>query len=646
MDNSYGDLMQRLQSSLGTSSSFIPKQQLNKSEPSSPAISQSRPPFTANIPNFNPGGKRQGIPPSHPHFPPTSPHSQAFFTQMPVLQSPVQQNSQNQQHSNASPNSLHSRSMSQPHIFNLDNLPPLNPCSYRDPSSPSLSDPVSGDVSMEDQEGSSAVPSISPHNPSSLFAGGRRSPNHMSDGLPPRKGHRRARSDNPFTFMSGSQSLSGDIQQGFGSSLETTSVKGTAQMDHLNQYVSSLEREKPKARVVKAELNQERNIIQNVEGMGEGETGREIGEDMVSACIDVDKMNNLNKPRPASGELPDNLNGVQEDSGGSSVKQKNLKDADQFSSSDEADSEVNEFDIMKRSNSGVGYEENKRSAGQGDGSQYLNRSRHSRSVSMDSIMSKMHNFSEDLEQEPSQGRNVRHSHSNSMDGSTSFNVEFGNGEFSASEMKKIMASEKLAELASVDPKRVKRILANRQSAARSKERKMRYISELERKVQTLQTEATTLSAQLTLLQRDSAGIGSQNHELKLRLQTMEQQAQLRDALNEALGEEVQRLKLATGQLGAGQSASLAQQMSMNSPLFQLQQQGPHHPHHPLYQLQQQQQQQQQQHQVKYSQQPPGKQTNRNEVLQTTYTSLPGPVGSSGKPDNSNMSASQGSDCSF
>ena len=45
-----------------------------------------------------------------------------------------------------------------------------------------------------------------------------------------------------------------------------------------------------------------------------------------------------------------------------------------------------------------------------------------------------------------------------------------------------------------------RILANRQSAARSKERKMRYISELEKKVQTLQTEATTLSAQLTLMQ--------------------------------------------------------------------------------------------------------------------------------------------------
>ena len=85
----------------------------------------------------------------------------------------------------------------------------------------------------------------------------------------------------------------------------------------------------------------------------------------------LEKMNNLNKPRLASGELTDNLNGVQEDSGGSSVKQKNLKDGNQFSSSDEAESEVNEFNVMKRSNSGVGYEENK-SVGKGDGSQYLN----------------------------------------------------------------------------------------------------------------------------------------------------------------------------------------------------------------------------------------------------------------------------------
>ncbi|KAG6516218.1 hypothetical protein ZIOFF_026671 [Zingiber officinale] len=92
------------------------------------------------------------------------------------------------------------------------------------------------------------------------------------------------------------------------------------------------------------------------------------------------------------------------------------------------------------------------------------------------------------------------------------------------------------------------ILANRQSAARSKERKVRYTCELERKVQTLQTEATTLSAQLTLLQRDTTDLTAENRELKLRLQALEQQAQLRDALNETLREEVQRLKIVTGQL--------------------------------------------------------------------------------------------------
>ncbi|MBA0558929.1 hypothetical protein Gohar_011609, partial [Gossypium harknessii] len=57
---------------------------------------------------------------------------------------------------------------------------------------------------------------------------------------------------------------------------------------------------------------------------------------------------------------------------------------------------------------------------------------------------------------------------------------------------------------------------------------MRYIAELERKIQTLQTEATSLAAQLTLLQRDSSGMSAENSELKLRLQTMEQQVYLQD----------------------------------------------------------------------------------------------------------------------
>ncbi|XVF05858.1 hypothetical protein REPUB_Repub05bG0209300 [Reevesia pubescens] len=131
----------------------------------------------------------------------------------------------------------------------------------------------------------------------------------------------------------------------------------------------------------------------------------------------------------------------------------------------------------------------------------------------------------------------RHRHSNSVDGSVYDEIM---------DAKKAMPPDKLAELWTLDPKRAKRILANRQSAARSKERKARYILELERKVQTLQTEATTLSAQLTLFQRDTTGLSAENTELKLRLQAMEQQAQFRDALNEALKKEVERLKIATG----------------------------------------------------------------------------------------------------
>ncbi|GER34048.1 basic-leucine zipper transcription factor family protein [Striga asiatica] len=141
-------------------------------------------------------------------------------------------------------------------------------------------------------------------------------------------------------------------------------------------------------------------------------------------------------------------------------------------------------------------------------------------------------------------------HSNSMDGycsATSAEVELS--------VKKAMAADKLAELALIDPKRAKRIVANRQSAARSKERKNRYTSELERKVQTLQTEAINLSAQITVLQRDTSGVTAENKELKLKLQSMEQQAHLREALNEALRNELQHLRIAVGPLQAANGLS-------------------------------------------------------------------------------------------
>ncbi|CAM8983574.1 unnamed protein product [Rhodiola kirilowii] len=165
---------------------------------------------------------------------------------------------------------------------------------------------------------------------------------------------------------------------------------------------------------------------------------------------------------------------------------------------------------------------------------------------------------------------VRHQHSQSMDGSSTIKPEMlmlGSEEASAADSKKAMSAAKLQELALIDPKQAKRIWANRQSAARSKERKMRYIAELERKVHALQTDATSLSAQLSLLQRDTNGLTAENSELKLRLQTMEQQVHLQDALNDALKEEIQHLKVLTMPNGGPM---------MNYPTF-----GGNQPHYPV-----------------------------------------------------------------
>ncbi|XP_073032527.1 transcription factor RF2b-like [Primulina eburnea] len=159
----------------------------------------------------------------------------------------------------------------------------------------------------------------------------------------------------------------------------------------------------------------------------------------------------------------------------------------------------------------------------------------------------------------------RHRYSNSVDSSSLMLDE------SNIEAKTAMSPDKLAELWTLDPKRAKRIMANRQSAARSKERKARYMSELERKVQNLQTEATTLSAQLTLFQRDTTGLSNENTELKLQLQHMEQQARLRDALNEALKQEVDRLRTATGEISSAPSDAIfntaMQHVPYNPPTF-------------------------------------------------------------------------------
>lgn len=291
------------------------------------------------------------------------------------------------------------------------------------------------------------------------------------------------------------------------------------------------------------------------EGDSDPKSDGDAGDDLISAYMNLDSLDILN----SSGT--EDRNDLESRASGS-------KTNGAESSENEAESESSMDEGLSRM--GERKERNKRCAVD-DPAMNTIPPRHCRSVSMDSFMGKLNLGDQHPKLPPSTGSTpAQHSRSGSLDGTSStFSLEFGNGEFSSAELKKIMANEKLSEIAMNDPKRAKRILANRQSAARSKERKMRYISELEHKVQTLQTEATTLSAQLTVLQRDSAGLASQNNHLKFRLQAMEQQAQLRDALNEALSAEVHRLKLANGE---PMSASLSHQIQLNPQMFQLQQQ--------------------------------------------------------------------------
>ena len=89
------------------------------------------------------------------------------------------------------------------------------------------------------------------------------------------------------------------------------------------------------------------------------------------------------------------------------------------------------------------------------------KSRHCRSLSMDSFMGKL-NFAAGDESPklplPSPGGGLTRSGSGSLEGGAValFDMEFANGEFTESEKKKIMANERLAEIALTDPKRVKR----------------------------------------------------------------------------------------------------------------------------------------------------------------------------------------------
>ncbi|GAB4837825.1 hypothetical protein Ancab_027350 [Ancistrocladus abbreviatus] len=533
------DMSHGFQTPFGSSPSSLAKHQLPTNHLDVPQLnmSQIRTPIRQNFPNFgSENSKRVGIPPCHPQMPPISPYSQNLVSRS-VTQVP---GSQSFGHG-----PCHSRSLSQPSFFLLDSLPPLSPLPFQDSHSGSISVelPTSMDAGMENRDGSAN--SMLPPSP---FMNGNSM--HIAEGLPPRKVHRRSISDIPFGFHSLMQSLPPPVPAKVHGGLERTLSGGECSGAA-----------KP-AQLVKKESGWDRSNEGNAEDQRKSEG--EVVDDFLSAYMNLDNIDALNSSGTDEKNGTENHEDINSRASGS-------KTNGGESSENEAESSVNESGSSgQRPGSSSERREGLKRTAVGD---VAPSTRHYRSVSMDSFMGKIHfgDESPKLPPSPSTSAVGQLSLKNSADAnSNSFNLEFCNGEFSGAELKKIMESEKLAEIALTDPKRAKRILANRQSAARSKERKMRYISELEHKVQTLQTEATTLSAQLTLLQRDAAGLTSQNNELKFRLQAMEQQAQLRDALNEALSAEVQRLKIATGEHAAdSQPKCFGQQLFVNPQMLQL-----------------------------------------------------------------------------
>ncbi|KAL9840590.1 putative transcription factor bZIP family [Arabidopsis thaliana] len=72
-------------------------------------------------------------------------------------------------------------------------------------------------------------------------------------------------------------------------------------------------------------------------------------------------------------------------------------------------------------------------------------------------------------------------------GNVSSSSSVGSSDYTDDELNKIAKSTKLQEIAS-DPKKVRRILKNRESAACSKQRKLQYIIDLEHRINFLRTK--------------------------------------------------------------------------------------------------------------------------------------------------------------
>ncbi|KMZ68108.1 hypothetical protein ZOSMA_24G01310 [Zostera marina] len=119
----------------------------------------------------------------------------------------------------------------------------------------------------------------------------------------------------------------------------------------------------------------------------------------------------------------------------------------------------------------------------------------------------------------------------------------GLGIFTMAEVQKIIKDPQLSEIACNDPKRAKKIISNRVSAEKAKERKKQYLIELEKTYKKLQVDVAVLPKSVQLEKEEAMRISRENEFLRAQISIKNEQAKAKIALTEALKREVEELKL-------------------------------------------------------------------------------------------------------
>ncbi|PKI55263.1 hypothetical protein CRG98_024279 [Punica granatum] len=116
--------------------------------------------------------------------------------------------------------------------------------------------------------------------------------------------------------------------------------------------------------------------------------------------------------------------------------------------------------------------------------------------------------------------------------------------------------ENLLKIYAENPERAKRIVVNRLSALRVREKSQMYKNMLKQKINTLKAESYVLSQQLQLAQhadiglsdeqKNSSALKAESALLKAQMENIQQQIQVQDVLNEEISNEIEFLRLMTG----------------------------------------------------------------------------------------------------